>query len=126
MKKRYIGKQKRHWERIQRKKRYGPCWDDIRQMVYKRDGYRCRACGRPRIKGHKLNCHHIILLRVSQTNDVRNLITLCDECHIELEQKGLKLLKAGLHRRDIVRMTYRYLIEKKIKTGKQLNETSEG
>ena len=113
--KRKLTKQKRKWDRLQRKKRYGPHWDIIRESVYKRDGYRCRACGKGREKVHKLNAHHIILLRLSKTNDIRNLITLCDKCHIELEQKALKMLKCGAHRKDIVRMTYRYLAEKRKK-----------
>lgn len=122
-KKRVDQKQKSRWERKQREKRYGPRWDDIRKMVYARDGYRCRACGRSKEQVHKLNCHHIILLRVSQTNDGRNLITLCDECHCELENKGLAMLKSGSHRVDIVRMTYRFLIEKRIEIKKKaINE----
>jgi len=121
-KKRVSNKQKKRWERLNRKKRYGPRWDDIRELVYKRDGYRCRACGRHKSQVKKLNAHHIILLRISQTNNDRNLITLCDECHIKLEQKALKMLKEGMHRRDIVRMTYRFLIEKKAQIRKQLNE----
>jgi 5-methylcytosine-specific restriction endonuclease McrA len=125
MKKRRQTKNQKKYERLKRKQRYGPRWDDIRKLVYKRDGERCRACGRHRTEVHKLNAHHIILLRVSQTNDARNLITLCDECHVELEQKGLKLLKSGGHRKDIVRMTYRYLIEKKKSMKDKLNETTE-
>lgn len=103
-------KQQRRYERKKQKARYGSNWDKIRHLVYKRDGYRCRACGK---KNVKLNAHHVILLRVSKSNSSRNLITLCDECHVEVEQKGLRMLKEGKHRRDIVRMTYRFLAEKK-------------
>lgn len=117
-KKRVSNKQKKRWERLNRKKRYGPRWDDIRELVYKRDGYRCRACGASNVK---LNCHHIILLRISKSNDAQNLITLCDKCHIEVEQKALKMLKEGKHKIDVVRMTYRFLIEKKAQNKKQLN-----
>jgi 5-methylcytosine-specific restriction endonuclease McrA len=100
------------YERLKRAKRYGKNWDQIRKFVYKRDGYRCRACG----KSHcKLNAHHIILLRIIQSNDPRVLITLCDECHSELEKKGIKILQNGGHKNDVVRMTARYLIEKKTK-----------
>ena len=112
-------RQRRRYERKKQKARYGPNWDKIRHLVYKRDGYRCRACSKTNCK---LNAHHIILLRVSKSNSSRNLITLCDECHIEVEQKGLKILKSGGHRKDIVRMTYRYLTEKKVRVnaGKSL------
>lgn len=115
--------QKRH-ERAKRKARYGKSWDDVRQLVYKRDSNRCRACGRMKGEGNvrKLNAHHILLLRVSQTNSPRNLITLCDECHMEVESKALKLLKSGGHKKDVVRMTYRWLIEKKNQSGRLLTD----
>lgn len=122
--KRPQSKQQKRYERLKRKSRYGKSWGEIRQMVYKRDGFRCRACGR--VKGdkgvRKLNCHHIVLLRVSQTNDPRNLVTLCDECHMLIESKSLKLLKSGGHKRDVVRMTHRWLLEKKAGQKKLLVE----
>lgn len=105
-------KQQRRLERAQRKARYGPKWDAIRKKVYARDGHACKACG---ARNTKLNAHHILLLRVSQTNDGRNLITLCDSCHKIIEEKSLKMLKAGGHKRDVVRLTYRWLAEMKIK-----------
>jgi hypothetical protein len=128
MKKRPKGKLQKKYERLQRKARYGPVWEEIRQKVYKRDGYRCRACGRAKGEGNvrKLNAHHILLLRVSRTNDERNLITLCDECHREIENKALALLKAGGHRTDVVRLTYRWLIEKRAKRLKKLEEEDGG
>lgn len=105
-------KAQRKVERIQRKARYGPKWEIIRKKVYARDGNRCRACG---ITNVKLNAHHILLLRVSQTNDERNLVTLCDSCHKIVEEKALGLLKNGGHRRDVVRMTHRWLMEMRAK-----------
>jgi 5-methylcytosine-specific restriction endonuclease McrA len=107
-------------ERQKRKARYGPRWDEIRKLVYKRDGHRCRACG---ATNTKLNAHHILLLKVSKTNDDRNLITLCDRCHKMIESKALKLLKEGGHRKDIVRLTHRWLLEmnNKYKNGNLLN-----
>jgi hypothetical protein len=110
MKKRPKSSQQSRYEKLERVKRYTPYWDTIRKTVYARDGYRCRACGRSHCK---LNAHHIVLLRVSKSNDMRMLITLCDECHAEIEQKGIKILQSGGHKNDVVRMTYRYLIEKR-------------
>lgn len=108
-------KLQKKYERVKRKSRYGKSWDEVRQLVYKRDGHRCRACGKAKGEGgvRKLNAHHILLLRVSQTNSPKNLITLCDECHMQIESKALKLLKSGGHRKDVVRLTYRWLIEKR-------------
>ena len=114
-------KQQKKVERLQRKARYGPRWDEIRKKVYKRDGNQCRACG---AKNVKLNAHHILLLRVSQTNDERNLVTLCDSCHKIVEEKALRLLKSGGHKRDVIRMTHRWLFEmrSKHKDGKLIVE----
>lgn len=115
--KRPQSKQQKKYERLKRKSCYGKSWDEIRQLVYKRDGFRCRCCG---ISNVKLNAHHIILLRVSKTNNPRNLITLCDKCHMLIESKSLKLLKSGGHKRDVVRMTHRWLLEKRAESRKKL------
>jgi hypothetical protein len=115
-------KEQQRFEREKRKARYGKHWDEIRQYVYQRDNFMCRACGKgiPEVK--KLNAHHILLLRVSQTNDIRNLITLCDECHKIIETKALNLLKGGGHRFDVFRMTHRYLYECRLKRQQALLE----
>ena len=110
------------YERLQRQSRYGPKWEEIRHLVYKRDGNRCRACGRSRDEVKKLNAHHVLLLKVSQSNDTRNLVTLCDKCHREIESKALAYLKAGGHKRDVVRLTFRWLIEKRAEREKLLRE----
>lgn len=117
-------KKQRKVERLQRKARYGPKWDAIRKKVYARDGNRCRACGATNVK---LNAHHILLLRVSQTNDERNLVTLCDSCHKIVEEKALSVLKSGGHKKDVVRMTHRWLMEmrSKYKDGKLITENKE-
>jgi 5-methylcytosine-specific restriction endonuclease McrA len=126
MSKRPQTKQQRSAERLKRKARYGRRWDEIRVKVYQRDGNRCRACGKTYGQVKKLNCHHVLLLRVSQTNDTRNLITLCDECHRIVENKGLAMLKRGAHRSEVVRMTYRWLQECKEKRFKLLEEELNG
>lgn len=115
MSKRPLTKQQRSAERLKRKARYGKRWEEVRHKVYMRDGNRCRACGRtfPQIKS--LHCHHIVLLRVSKSNDIRNLISLCPECHRTIENKAISMLKAGRHREDVYRWTHRYLIEQRAK-----------
>lgn len=122
--KRPKSKRQRKVERLQRKARYGPRWDEIRKKVYARDGNQCRACG---AKNVKLNAHHILLLRVSQTNDERNLVTLCDSCHKIVEEKALSVLKSGGHKRDVVRMTHRWIMEmrSKHKNGRLIVEEKE-
>jgi hypothetical protein len=68
----------------------------------------------------------LLLLRVSQTNDIRNLVTLCDECHKILESKAINLLKHGGHRSDVIRMSYRWLAEQKANRFKLLEEEMKG
>lgn len=126
--KRPMTKQQKRYERAKRKARYGRSWDEVRTLVYKRDGFRCRACGRSKGEGNvrKLNAHHILLLRVSQTNDPRNLVTLCDECHRQVENKALRLLKSGGHRKDVVRMTHRWLLEKRAQSTEKMLVEKDG
>ena len=53
-------------------------WQAVRRAVFKRDGYRCRACGRP----GRLECDHVIPLdRGGAPYDMDNLQTLCRSCH---------------------------------------------
>jgi hypothetical protein len=53
---------------------------------------------------------------------------LCDSCHAEVEKRGIKILQSGGHKRDVVRMTYRFLIEKRVEINgirhKSLEENS--
>lgn len=56
-----------------------------RSQVYQRDNYKCTKCG----SKHKINAHHIY----SWSNypelryDIKNGVTLCEECHIKIHQK---------------------------------------
>lgn len=111
MNKRPKTRQQKSDDRAKRRARYGKHWDEIRRQVYQRDGNHCRACGKTYGQVKKLNAHHVLLLRVSQSHDARNLITLCDECHRILENKALTMLKHGSHRSEVVRMTFRWLQE---------------
>jgi 5-methylcytosine-specific restriction endonuclease McrA len=56
--------------------RYGKDWFLIRKRVLKRDGYKCRKCGKITD-----NVHHIIPFAVSSNNGMCNLISLCDKHH---------------------------------------------
>ena len=54
-------------------------WAGLRARVFRRDGYRCRACGRP----GRLECDHIRPLRQGGALlDPANLQSLCRRCHI--------------------------------------------
>lgn len=53
----------------------------IRYQVFSRDNFRCKACGRSADDGIKLTVDHKIPVDWGGTNDIKNLLTLCDECN---------------------------------------------
>ena len=54
-------------------------WARARRACFRRDGYRCRRCGRP----GRLEAHHVKPLdKGGAALDVANLIALCRYCHI--------------------------------------------
>jgi DEAD/DEAH box helicase domain-containing protein len=75
---------------------YGPNWDEQRQRVRERDGYRCTKCGRPEPAGRQHDVHHLVPFRVfgyvpglndnyHQANRLDNLALVCRTCHQRLE-----------------------------------------
>lgn len=52
---------------------------ELRQIVFKRDGWVCQKCGRK----DYLHCHHITGIKQNpiESADVDNCITLCKKCH---------------------------------------------
>ena len=61
---------------------YGPYWDCIRKLIYKRDNYECQSCGIHFQKKKKFVAHHIIAFRIVKEHTEPNLITLCQPCHM--------------------------------------------
>lgn len=55
-------------------------WLILREIVQKRDHYRCRECFRER-PNVQLQVHHKVEKRQGGTDDLSNLVTLCTECH---------------------------------------------
>lgn len=51
-----------------------------RELVLRRDGFRCRQCG-VRCHRHDADVHHLIPRSMGGSDDPSNLITLCDGCH---------------------------------------------
>ena len=52
-------------------------WWAIRQEVLKKYGYKCSKCG----SCNNVNVHHKIPLSKGGTNNIKNLIPLCRDCH---------------------------------------------
>ena len=61
----------------------------IRTAVLKRDNYKCVNCN---MTGKELHVHHIVPRSEGGTNDLFNLVTLCDDCHGEQDAKGHDLI----------------------------------
>lgn len=65
---------------------------NAREHALVRDDYTCQFCGK---KNCRLEVHHIVFRRNGGSDNLENLITLCEDCHkavhlgkIELKQKG--------------------------------------
>lgn len=63
-------------------KKYGKDWYSQRKRCLKRDGYKCSQCQ----SKENLNVHHWEPYRFSYDNRLINLITLCENCHIEIHK----------------------------------------
>ena len=55
-------------------------WARLRRVVFERDGWRCRTCG----KAGRLEADHVVpISKGGDPWDMANLQTLCRGCHIE-------------------------------------------
>lgn len=70
----------KHYAKLNRRR-----WLTIRQVVLKRDGHKCRNCGKP----GKLEVHHIKPLQDGGLPyDPDNLLTICRSCHIDMHRQA--------------------------------------
>ena len=79
----------------------GP-WREIRLQVLKRDNYRCVSCSTP-VKSAEADIHHLLPRSMGGTDELSNLVTLCDGCHAAHHPN----LAGGLARRVIERWAVR-------------------
>jgi Restriction endonuclease len=61
-----------------------------REVILHRDGYTCQCCGK---KNCRLEVHHIVFRSDGGTDDERNLITLCEDCHKKIHKGKIVLTK---------------------------------
>jgi 5-methylcytosine-specific restriction endonuclease McrA len=74
--------------------RYGPGWKNTRARVRQRDKT-CRVCAKtPEQNGQALHVHHLVPYRFGGTNQMSNLIALCDSCHHVVEAVMTSTLSA--------------------------------
>lgn len=62
---------------LKNKRRRPKVQPHIREMVFKRDGYRCINCG----SQHDLTMEHLVPLSRNGSNHSKNLATLCAPCN---------------------------------------------
>jgi len=60
-------------------------YEELRQQVLRRDGWRCQSCGAM----SNLEVHHIKFRSQSGDDADLNLITLCCACHIQMHRSDL-------------------------------------
>ncbi|MER9901698.1 RecQ family ATP-dependent DNA helicase [Mesorhizobium sp. M0130] len=77
-------------------------WQVTRLLVLKRDNYRCVACSTP-VKSAEADVHHLLPRSMGGSDELSNLITLCDGCHASHHPN----LAGGLARRVIERWAVR-------------------
>lgn len=64
--------------------------ENIRKAVIIRDNNTCQMCGK---KKGLMEVHHILPKRLSGTDNINNLITLCHKCHKKVTGKETKYIK---------------------------------
>lgn len=90
---------------------YSKDWENIRRLVYRRDGNRCVLCGQ---KG-RLHAHHLVPVRISHDNSISNLVSVCEKCHRRLETIGFAILEQGGSRTDVRKAELTLIMEEKKK-----------
>jgi 5-methylcytosine-specific restriction endonuclease McrA len=61
-------------------------YEDLRQRVLRRDGWRCQSCGAMT----NLEVHHQQFRSHSGADSEQNLMTLCSDCHAAIHNGALK------------------------------------
>ena len=75
----------------QRGPKYG--FENVKEYVRCRDGYKCRKCHHKGDSDTKLEIHHIIQRKDGGSDIPDNLVTLCHECHAALHRGEFMLQK---------------------------------
>ena len=80
----------KHWG-YQQGANYG--WTNAKAHALNRDNYTCQCC---KAKHTRLEVHHIIYRSNGGSDDLENLITLCETCHIALHDNQLQEFESKL------------------------------
>lgn len=77
-------------------------WEDTRRLVLARDEYKCVSCS-AKVKSRDADVHHLLPRSMGGSDELSNLVTLCDGCHAAHHPN----LAGGLARRAIERWAIR-------------------
>ena len=77
-------------------------WNEVRRSVLARDNYACLSCGE-KVKSADADIHHLLPRSMGGTDELANLITLCDGCHARHHPN----LSGGLARRAMEKWAVR-------------------
>ncbi|MBY5439084.1 RecQ family ATP-dependent DNA helicase [Rhizobium leguminosarum] len=77
-------------------------WEDTRRLVLARDEYKCVSCS-AKVKSRDADVHHLLPRSMGGSDELSNLIILCDGCHAAHHPN----LAGGLARRAIERWAIR-------------------
>jgi len=78
-------------------KKYPWYWNKLRFKVFYRDNFKCQLCGRcvsTKFNGdRKIQCHHILPIRLGGRHELSNLVTLCRRCHEFIHEEYIRSKK---------------------------------
>lgn len=60
-------------------------WQQVKDYVFERDGYRCRMCG----SAMNLQGHHVSYERLGEDRERDDVITLCRDCHEMIHSRDI-------------------------------------
>lgn len=95
--------------------KYPANWEELKQVVKKRDNYQCQPCKES--NPSYIHVHHILPLSRGGNNELANLITICEKCHVERHLNR----QATLGERSISFLSWKFeSFISKIKTGNSI------
>ena len=68
---------------------YGPDWLKQKRLALERDNHTCQHCGKIKKEiGKEPDVHHIVPHKLTQDNNLDNLVCLCMSCHGRAERNS--------------------------------------
>lgn len=82
-----------------------------RARALDRDNYTCQCCGKKHVR---LEVHHIIFRSLGGSDELNNLITLCEKCHKAIHDGKIVLNLKGKHKRNLRHATQMSIIRSQL------------